>query len=143
PQAREVVVPEPDHTGAGSTQPRQQAQQAGLARSVGAEQADHGARTGFDADPVDDDAVANGPGHARGGEVHTRTLRRRRTSAKAGTPSRAVATPTGSSCGAITVRAAVSTHTRNTLPLIAASGSIRRWFTPTIARATCGRTRPT
>ncbi|CAM5590980.1 hypothetical protein SANTM175S_00705 [Streptomyces antimycoticus] len=56
---------------------------------------------------------------------------------------RDVTTPTGTSCGSITVRAAVSTHTRKMAPASAVTGRRRAWPDPVRARVACGRTRPT
>ena len=70
-------------------------------------------------------------------------LIRNRISAKAGTPIRAVTTPTGISCGANAVRAIASTHTMKIAPISAVAGSSRLCLVPTRNRAACGSTSPT
>jgi hypothetical protein len=60
-----------------------------------------------------------------------------------GTPISAVSTPTGSCCGAITVRAAVSARVSRVPPASAAAGISTRWSLPSASRTRCGTTRPT
>ena len=55
---------------------RQQAQQAGLARAVGAEQSEHPARRHREGHPGEDRLAAGAPGHVARGEAH-RTSRAR------------------------------------------------------------------
>ena len=88
-------------------------------------------------------APADPPTDAGSFECHGLAFRRQRMTANAGTPTSAVTTPAGSSCGAMAVRATASTQTRKMEPISADAGRSRRWFEPTRARAACGRTRPT
>lgn len=62
---------------------------------------------------------------------------------KVGTPSSAVITPTGSCCGATSVRAIVSVSSSSVPPASAQAGSSTRWSLPSSSRRACGTTRPT
>src|SRR6186713_1040871 len=61
----------------------------------------------------------------------------------AGTPSNAVNTPTGSCCGAHTVRANVSASVTKLPPTNADAGNNQRWWLMPVRRSACGTMMPT
>lgn len=73
----------------------EQAQQGGLAGAVGSEQSDCLSGRRRDADVVDDEGAAAGPGYVVSAEGHGMLRVRKSKTAKAGTPIKAVTTPTG------------------------------------------------
>src|SRR5690606_19233203 len=122
----------------------QHPEQRGLARAVGAEDRVHAAGR-----HVEVHAVQRGRGGARVREAqaargedgaHTRLLAS--SSTNTGTPISAVMTPTGSSAGAASVRAAVSATSRNAAPASSDAGSRKRWSLPQASRRACGMIRP-
>ena len=113
------------------TQAGQGMQQRGLAGAIAAEDGQAFADTDGEVEIAHHGAPAHRHrevGHAQHGAAHRgpplgwRDSRKRNT----GTPSRAVSTPTGSCCGATTVRARVSAMTSSEPPARAAAGSSTR-----------------
>src|SRR5699024_11917723 len=106
----------------------------GLARAVGSDEAEPLAGAQLHGDAADDlravegDAHvvrADGVGRVQGGG-HGVALPRHRTKQKKGAPMKAVMTPTGSSAGATSVRAPMSTKVRKVAPRTADSGTTSR-----------------
>ncbi len=130
-------------TGRRTIVPGKQFQQRRFPRTVGAEKPHRTSGCRRDVEVVDYERPADPPTDAGSFECHGLAFRLQRMTANAGTPTSAVTTPAGSSCGAMAVRATASTQTRKMEPISADAGRSRRWFEPTRARAACGRTRPT
>src|SRR5262249_38592253 len=126
-------------------QAEQGAEQCGLTRAVGAEQAKHLARRKRKRDVAGDEMAAITDGEVVRDELHGQPQEprsRARSQRKNGAPSTAVNMPSGVSTRA-RLRASRSTSSMNEAPSSMAAGSSRPKRGPTIMRAMWGIIRPT
>ncbi len=128
-QARELGVVQQHATAGGGAQPGQRVQQGGLADAVAAQHAPNLVARDRQVELAADPLLTNGDierfGAQQRHEENGRAPRWSRTR-NTGTPTKAVTTPTGSCCGASSVRARVSAQTSSVPPSSTAAGTSRR-----------------
>src|SRR5579883_1841162 len=139
---RDVLAIEPHRAFEGRQQAQQRLHQGGLAAAVGAEEAQHLARSYLDADAAPDRLAMIAEAEIVGAERHCQPRRAvARSQRKKGAPMKAVRMPIGTSIAAM-VRASVSTARRYPAPSSIATGRRRENSGPAMRRATCGMMRP-
>src|SRR5207245_9221135 len=125
-----------------TVEPRERAQQRGLARTISAHQRHALAARELERHVRQDRSIYASPDrqrHCAQGHARLRDSNHK----NSGPPAAAVTSPTGTSRGANAVRASVSATSTSSAPISAAAGISARWRAPTTRRAACGATRPT